>query len=179
MLATPVKSKPQIVKEDLFAPKHAGAVLVIPVNPYIKNDGKAVMAKGVAGTAARKFKGIDANWGNALLVRGRLKGNAGLIRTEAVGVEPAIIWDHPMIVAFPTQWHFDNAHMAGKHFSKKADLGLIRRSCYGLVAMADFYKWYSIYLPRVGCGQGERDFEEEVRPILEDCLDARFKICIP
>lgn len=179
MLAVSVKPKPKIIKADLFAPKPWGSVIVIPVNAYVKNDGRAVMAKGCAGVARKKFKDIDANWGSALLSQGRLKGNAGLLKTEAVGNHVTLIYDEPKIVAFPTQYHFTDVCLGGRWFSKKADLGLIDRSACELAVMADYYAWHSIFLVAVGCGQGQRDFETEVRPILNEYLDDRFTICIP
>jgi len=158
------------IKSGLFNDKPANAVLLLPVNAYIKSNGKAVMAMGCALVAKARFKGIDANWGSALEAQGRRRGNYGLYKTEAVGNRPAIIWQKPkdpIIVAFPTQWEFN----------KKADLSLIERSLSDVLAMADHYKWSNIYLPAIGTGCGQRSWKTEIKPILIDYLDNRFTVC--
>lgn len=176
MIAT--QSKPQIIKDDLFAPKPPGSVLVVPVNAYVRNDGRAVMGDYCAAVAKKKFKGIDLRWGQELERQGRLRGNNGIFKTEAVGNHVAIIWDNPKVVAFPTKWHFNTTFLNGRTYSGKADLGLIDRSTCELVTLADYHGWQRVYMPRAGTGRGERLWEE-VWPILEAYLDSRFIICIP
>jgi hypothetical protein len=141
------------------------------VNAYIKNNGKAVMSQGCSLVAKERFKGIDANWGRELEIQGRKRGNYGMIKTEAVGNYPSIIWNKRdvTVVAFPTQWHF----------IEQSDLSLIERSCSVVLAMADRYQWTNIYSPRLGTGQGQRDWATEIKPILIDYFDERFTICYP
>ena len=48
-----------------------------------------------------------------------------------------------------------------------ADLELIGRSCDQLVAAVAEHGAREVYLPRPGCGAGERSYLEDVKPILE------------
>ena len=167
------------VHAGLFTDKPLGSVLLLPVNAYIKNNGKAVMAKNCGLVAKQRFRGIDLSWGRELQIQGRQIGNRGMFKTEAVGNYPAIIWKRPgdtvkrakdpTIVACPTMWHF----------VEQADLSLIERSCSVIVDMADYYRWTNIYAPRLGTGQGRRDWATEIKPILMDYFDERFTICYP
>lgn len=62
-----------------------------------------------------------------------------------------------------------------KHnWMQKADLALIQQSCRELVSMlgTEVSSGALIYLPEVGCGNGHRDFETEVSPILNKELKA-------
>jgi len=157
------------VKAGLFSDKPLRSVLLLPVNAYIKNDGRAVMAKGCALVARERFRGIDLNWGMELELQGRKRGNYGMLKTEARGNYPAIIWNKRdvTVVAFPTQWHF----------IEQADLSLIERSLGVIVTMADYFKWSNVYLPEIGCGAGRRNYREEIKPLLMDYLDDRFTVC--
>jgi hypothetical protein len=156
------------IKGGLFTTeKPPNSVILLPVNAYIKSNGKAVMAQGCALAAKQKYKGIDLRWGQELERQGRMRGNRGLYKTDAVGNIPAIINDKPIIVACPTQWHF----------VEKSDLSLIERSIIYIVTMADFYRWTSIFLPEIGCGAGGRSWKYEIKPILKNYLDGRFTVC--
>jgi hypothetical protein len=167
----------QEVQAGLFTDKPLGTVLLLPVNAYIKNNGKAVMAKNCGLVAKQRFRGIDLNWGKELQIQGRQMGNRGMFKTEAVGNYPAIIWKRPgdtikrakdpIIVACPTQWHF----------VEQADLSLIERSLSVILSMADHYNWNNIFLPEIGCGQGARSWKDEIKPICVDYLDERFTVC--
>lgn len=153
------------LKGDLFDQKDG--VLAIATNGYVTLSGKAVMGKGVARVAKKKFNGIDTVFGKVLLSQGRRSGNAG--KNLALGNHVALIWNHPKIVSFPTKWNW----------WEKADLGLIERSALELVALADYYHWPRIYLPRVGCGNGGLSWDSDVYPVLQNYLDDRFTVVIP
>jgi len=55
-----------------------------------------------------------------------------------------------------------------------ADPALIGQSCLELVALADAHGWRRVLLPRPGCGAGELDWAQDVRPLLCGLLDDRF-----
>jgi len=152
-----------------------GAVLAIPSNGYIRQDGRAVMGIGYAAQAKRRFKGIDLRLGSALENQGRMRGNFGHIKTEAVGNLPTIIWENPTCVSFPVQWHF--AHKYKKKTPAPCDPGLIDRSLINLVEMATYHKWPAIYIPKLGWEEGVTDWEHEVLPYIRDYLDDRFILC--
>ena len=156
------------IKSGLFSDKPLGAILLLPVNAYIKLNGKAVMSQGCALVAKERFKGIDLNLGRELEIQGRQRGNYGMFKTEAVGNYPAIIWKKDVtVVSCPTKWHF----------TEQSDLSLIERSIGSIVAMADRYQWKDIYLPALGTGAGMRNYKEDIKPILIDYLDERFTVC--
>lgn len=101
---------------------------VVPTNGYVKNDGHAVMGKGLALDAKLLQKGVDRILGDYLLANGNhcylLPGN---------------------LVSFPTK----------THWKKPSDLDLIKRSFEELRYLWSLYgRSRRIYLPHVGCGNG-------------------------
>ncbi len=65
----------------------------------------------------------------------------------------------------------------------ESNLALIEQSARELVALADSHdlpnkmaRWESIVLPRMGCGAGELDWEQDVKPIVAPILDDRFHV---
>lgn len=70
-----------------------------------------------------------------------------------------------MIASFPVK----------HHWREPADLALIRRSAYQLVALADKFGYSRVVLPRTGAGNG-RLVWRDVRPTLAEVLDNRFSV---
>lgn len=138
---------------DLFHPRFNGSIRVITTNGTIGHFG-LVMGRGVAKIAR------DRNPGLSWRLAERVKDD-GL----------HVVWDRETdLVAFPVKWNF----------WERADLDLIRVSCYELVAQAHQYaaydQWEHIYLPLVGAGNGHRR-RDEVLPILEkELADDRFTL---
>jgi hypothetical protein len=52
----------------------------------------------------------------------------------------------------------------------KADPNIIRSSLLELVEFINKHQLDNVYLPRLGCGNGELDFDTDVLPILQDLL---------
>lgn len=135
-------------------------IRVITTNGTIKKDGSAVMGRGCAREAKVLLPGIDRTLGK-LLASG---GNR--VHVLKVGT-----FNGPTdaLVSFPV-----------KHeWNQKADLDLIRQSAVELVALAGQYSHaIRIVVPRPGCGNGQRDWETEVKPILESIsgFDERFHV---
>jgi hypothetical protein len=135
---------------DLFEQKDADAIC-ITTNGSVKKNGKAVMGRGCAREANRR-------WNCAKILGKAIKerGNVPMIfhRTEDYAV-----------VSFPV-----------KHrWWKKADLNLIRSSAKHLVMLTNTNGWKKVILPRPGCGNGRLDWKD-VKPILEPILDDRFYV---
>lgn len=127
----------------------------ITTNGAIKTDGRAVMGRGVALQACERYRGLRLAQGRAL----RRCGNVPTILVAGVAeVEPAL-------VSFPVK----------HHWADWADLMLIDQSARLLVALTDHEGWQIVVLPRPGCNNGHRSWEE-VEPILRPLLDDRFVV---
>lgn len=126
--------------------------LVIPTNGSINARGHAVMGRGLAKQAAALYPGIDQVLAYLLKARGH--------HVHVMLVTPPL----PALVSFPV-----------KHcWSDQADLTLIDQSCQELWALTTVMRWSLVALPRVGCGNGHRQWGE-VRPRLSQ-LDSRFVV---
>lgn len=127
----------------------------ITTNGFVKTSGLAVMGRGCALEARERFPGIDAHLG-ALINR---HGN----HVHLLQVHLPPVAD---LVSFPVK----------HHWFQLADLDLIVRSCHELMALADEHHWQRILLPRPGCGNGQRDWDIEIRPAIFDVLDDRVVV---
>lgn len=132
-----------------------GDAIVIPVNGYVKTDGRAVMGRGLAKQAADKWKHLPLLLGNAITA-GRVTGHGNHVRD---------LWKPsygPTIVTFPVK----------RSWRDQADPGLIMQSVEELVGLTDRLGWKDVALPRVGCGNGGLEWSL-VEKLLEP-LDDRF-----
>ena len=123
-------------------------VIVVTTSGSLTRAGKAVMARGVAGQAARRFP--------------HLPGELGLL-LQSSGNHVHLLSDG--IVSFPVEesaWEWP-------------DLRLIARSAQELRELADRQGWGKVLVPRPGCGGGGLDWRE-VRPLLEGAFDDRFVV---
>ena len=126
---------------------HYKPIICITTNGYVKKDGSAVMGRGVAKECLLKHRGIDATLGY-------------LIRTYGNQVQ-MIIKDYEIpIYAFPVK----------HHWRELADFDLIQGSAGQLANLAMANPMNIYILPRPGCGNGQRDWLTEVRPIIEPIL---------
>ena len=121
------------------------ASIFITTNGFIKNNGCAVMGRGVAAQAKIKFKGIDTTLGQMLKI------NGNIVQCLYFHLSSAPIF------AFPVK----------HNWWEKADLNLIQKSAESLQRMAEATPEQKFIVPRPGCGNGSRDWETEVRPIIE------------
>ena len=148
--------------------------LCITTNGFVKNNGHAVMGKGIAKNIQRYCPNITKDLGELIETKGN---NVHLIyRTE------------PVIISFPVKpisgISDGTNHVSHLYFSKgervpgwamKAEIEVIKQSAYQLVELADSNPWNTIVLPRPGCGAGELSWEQ-VEPVLANILDDRFKV---
>jgi len=141
------------IKGDLWEYHRKKFWIVIPTNGFVKNNGEAVMGRGLALQAKRKFPKLPSELGK-------------LIRTRGNVVFPFFKY---RIFIFPVK----------KVWWEKASFKLIEQSC---LFLRDVWKpnimeiQLPVYLPRVGCGNGKLDWKD-VKPILERVLDDRFVVC--
>lgn len=125
--------------------------ICITTNGSVRNDGCAVMGRGVALQAKHRVPGIDFKIGAAIRTRGNHLYMMGDYCT------------------FPV-----------KHrWQEMADLELIKQSTQELDLLArQQFPGYIFVLPRPGCGNGQRTWEE-VKPIVSILPDNVHIICLP
>jgi len=114
----------------------------------VARDGRAIFGRGVAKQAALRFAGLAEILGRRLSEQGNHVYDLG-----------------NGIVTFPveeTPW-------------SQPDLRIIARSAEELRRLADRSGWERIVVPRPGCGGGGLSWQD-VRPLLETCLDHRFLV---
>lgn len=151
---------------DLFEQRDVDAIC-ITTNGAVRRDGAAVMGRGCAAEAVRRWPGIQY----ALGVLINRSGNVSQVLTQTPMEKPLLgtstgIYDVPWdIVAFPVKHHWRD----------QADFVLIQKSAHELVALANRHGWKRVALVRPGCGNGGRNWDD-VRPLLESILDDRFVV---
>lgn len=186
----------QEVTGDLFAVEGADAIC-ITTNGFVKRDGAAVMGRGCAGQALKRWRGMDLLLGRRIMKEGNRVEL--LTKTHYISGRTVIdtlggISDVPYhILSFPTKRNLVTReellpYYAGRTnlpyypsrdypgFMGQSDLGLIGDSASQLVKLTDEYKWESVIIPRPGCGAGGLDWVLDVRTILEPIFDDRFHI---
>jgi len=140
------------IKGDIWDFHKRGYWIVITTNGNVKVNGEAVMGKGIALQAAKRFPDLPIHLGQRLETMG-----------NRLNPFPNI-----SLFCFPTKWDWRD----------KSDLCLIAVSASQLVDyLTEAYISVkpSVYLPRPGCGNGQLDWKD-VKPILEKYLDDRFVV---
>ena len=141
------------IKGDLWEYYKQGFWIVIPTNGFVKNNGEAVMGRGLALQAKRRFPDLPAELGK------RIKEYGNVVFT----------FYNYHVITFPVKHLWWN----------KAIIKLIKKSC---ISLREIFRYNPtgiptpVYLPRVGCGNGKLDWKD-VKPILEKYLDDRFIVC--
>ena len=133
-----------------------GNWVVITTNGVVKANGEAVMGKGIALQAAKRFPLLPSLLGKKIM---------------AIGSGVFNFTDYRLIT-FPTK----------QDWRKDSDVDLIRLSADKLVFLTrwlarsgyfEFSSIFPLYMTRPGCGSGGLDWKD-VKPILEKVLDDRF-----
>lgn len=123
-------------------------VICITTNGTVRRHGtmghryRGVMGRGVALQAKQRYPHLEEALG--MSVHG-LGNHVDIIRDQHASDD-----DHTILVSFPVkhQWH------------ETADLKLIARSCYELMAKVLEHDWMDVILPRPGCGNGGLTWEQ-------------------
>lgn len=144
---------------DIFnLPIGPSEAVCVTTNGIIKQNGRAVMGRGIAKTADDRFD-LSRQLAHYLLKYGNRLFYMGVKRDAVTGHEMSII-------TFPTKHHWRD----------KSDIELIRTSAKQLVSTCDKFGITKCYLPCPGCANGGLDWEIQVEPVLEPILDDRFII---
>jgi len=137
---------------DVWEAYNAGLWIIIPTNGFVKNDGSAVMGRGLAWQAKERFPCLPFDLGERLKEYGN----------------HVFVFSRYRLITFPVK----------HNWMEIADLQLIEKSCKQL---QEIFKYNlsglptPVYLPKVGCGNGKLDWNV-VKPILEKYLDDRFVV---
>ena len=140
-------------KGDLWELAKIPNILCLSTNGFVKKSGECVMGRGIAKEAKDRFPAIAKDLGRAI----QLGGN---------NVEDLGPYGNYYIFSFPVK----------HNWWEKADPKLIVKSMHQLLNLVDTCfsgRRQRIYLPRVGCGNGQLKWED-VKPLLSDVLDDRF-----
>lgn len=131
---------------------------VITTNGYVKRNGAAVMGRGCAFQAKKKFPGLEFSLGREIKEHGNLP----------------VVFENINLITLPVK---DN-------WWAPAELVLIDGMLCRLASMFDkinrvnhpyFKDTDTVVLPRPGCGAGQLVWED-VKPICEMWLDDRFTV---
>jgi hypothetical protein len=124
----------------------------ITTNGAVRSDGALVMGRGCAKQAHSMYPGLNKYLGNR-------------ITKEGNNVHAVIAHK---IITFPVK----------HHWREKADLELIERSMNELLQYHEEFNLGRVLLPRPGCGNGQLDWESEVKPLLEPLLENNDDIVV-
>lgn len=136
--------------------------LVITTNGSVKRDGNAVMGRGCALEAKEKFPYLPFILGERLEENNR----AYAFSYNSLDMNGEGNANFYWLVTFPVK----------HHWREQADLELIDRSVRQLRCVTEAMFWQKVVLPQPGCGNGGRDWETEVRPILAKYLDDKYEV---
>lgn len=153
--------------QDIFRlPAGPQDAVCITTNGCIRRDGHAVMGRGIALTADRRFRDPSRpGFQMSLVLADYLKkyGNRvfymGALLDSYTGRTMSVI-------TFPTKRDWRN----------DSDIELIRTSAHQLPATCEKFGIRRCYLTCPGCTNGHLDWESQVRPVIEPYLDDRFII---
>ena len=130
-----------------------GHMFVIPVNGSVNRHNDAVMGRGLALDAARRYPFLRTTFGKLL------KQQPHVIREIR----------EQQLILFPVKYKW----------YESADVELIGQSCRQLSLLAKLWRYKMIYLPHVGCGNGKLEWEPVVRSVVEKHLSVPYVIIQP
>jgi hypothetical protein len=141
---------------NIWIVDNAYDAVVITTNGFVKENGEAVMGRGIAQQAAKEFRFLPISLGNRLTKHGN---------RVYLFEEYNRFWKKKRIITFPvkTDWRV------------RAHKDLIIKSTEQLVDLVDAVGFERIVMPRPGCGNGGLKWED-VKPIIEPYLDNRFTV---
>lgn len=126
---------------------------VIPTNCRVKQNGRAVMGKGLALQASRNYSTLALRYGT------HLKNSTDI---------KCIYYPDINLIMFPTKYNYDD----------KADYGRIEKSMKELYDICIENNIKRIIMPKVGCGEGKLLWDTVKARILNilNCEDIEFII---
>ena len=153
------------LRADIWEIYAAGQVVCITTNGFVKKNGEAVMGRGVAYQAARRWPDLPARLGHLI----RANGNVVQVireRLVAFPVKPVSGVSTGTNVVRHMRSRFPSGSWV-PGWAMVADLDIIARSLRQLAQLRQAEGWERVYLPRPGCGAGEVNWESQVKPLCE------------
>ena len=145
---------------DIFSlPQGSHEAICVTTNGILKMNGHAVMGKGIAKQANDRFC-LSEQLGKYLTMYGNrlfFMGNHYFNGTNQFS-----------IITFPTKYDW----------REDSDINLIIKSAEQLVKTCEKFGITKCYLPPVGCGNGNLNWEHTVKPWLSQILDDRFIVVL-
>lgn len=165
----------KIIKGNLFDQKCDA--ICITTNGYFTYKGDAVMGRGVAAEAVKKWSWIKKKLGYMLQMHGthvfivlkRSKKNGRRYHVVNFPVKPKGGKSKIKNVVKRLQRNFPEGRWV-PGWALKAKLELIEQSAREIVELADDRGWKRVVIPKPGCGAGELKWEtvrEAIRPIFK------------
>jgi hypothetical protein len=162
---------------DLWTLYDQGLFVVDPTNAYVKADGRNVMGAGVSRQVMTRWPTEPAWYGARLLAEVRPGRPAGApVEAGDLAERLLVVDDEHRLLFAPVKLNW----------WQPADLALIERSLAELGDWLSAHPKTEIALPRLGCGNGGRDWASEVRPLfvswlqrLADPVHARVVLLVP
>jgi len=137
---------------DLWSGHSLGGAMAITTNGTVKTNGEAVMGRGCALEATQKLPGIQKMLGEFI----QKNGNHLCVWNGVWSINNQKM----CIITFPVK----------HNWWERADLALIEASAYSLAEIYRQNPDKKVYLPRPGCGNGNLDWESEVKPVISKIL---------
>ena len=138
---------------------------IITTNGFVKKDGNAVMGRGCALEAAKRWPDLPLELGACLRDSGNHVFDLKQVALTKETDELIESWTTTLIT-FPVK----------HNWWERADIDLIVRSTQELIGLVDRMGWQQVVMPRPGCGNGQLEWSG-VKVVIEDLLDRRFIIC--
>ena len=145
-------------KYDIFTLPKNGEAICVTTNGIVKADGHAVMGAGIALQANKRFQ-VSARLGSYISQYGNRAFNLGQYKRNGSN-------EVFTVFSLPTKHHFKD----------DSDINLIVKSCNQLVEMCDKFGIAKCYLTPPGCGLGNLNYEQLVKPWISQILDDRFVV---
>lgn len=179
----------KVIKDNLWKYIGKANAICITTNGFTKRNGQAVMGRGCATQALKRYPGLDEKLGYMI----QQHGNRPMRLTKDNGTSIVAFPVKPIYRTATSKEELENKcvkhmveklsedlHEKGKVFipgwATKAETAIIDDSAKKLVQMANKFDWKHIILPLPGCGAGELIFEKDVKPVLDEVLDQRFTL---
>ena len=119
-------------------------VKAITTNGVVNDRGKLIMGAGIAKQAAIRYPDLSLILGGLVSIHGNI---------------PFYIAEYN-VISYPTKYNWRNT----------SSLRLIEQSAYLLLKRIEEEELEHVFLPRPGCSLGGKDWEGEVKPLLEPIL---------
>ena len=148
---------------DIFTLPQNGEAICVTTNGIVKEDGHAVMGAGIAKTANQLFN-LSERLGKYIKQYGNRAFNMGIY--QRYNVNNLDIPIHFTVFTLPTK----------HHWKEDSDITLICKSCEQLVEMCNKFGITKCYLTPPGCGCGNLNYEQLVKPWISMILDDRFVV---